>query len=94
MPGGHQAAVHRAVRHRVMRVDVHLAVSRRGMRAAVHREVTQGMQRIDYDSGGLIIPLFNPLIDAVAANVKGDIPNVVGQGGLDGFDLRRFWIDD
>lgn len=62
--------------------------------AAVHREVTQGMQRIDYDSGGLIIPVFNPLIDAVAANVKGDVPNVVGQGGLDGFDLRRFWIDD
>jgi peptide/nickel transport system substrate-binding protein len=60
---------------------------------AVHRDVVHAMQRIDYDSGGLIIPLFNPLIDVLASNVKGDVPNVVGQGGLDGFDLRRFWID-
>jgi hypothetical protein len=59
----------------------------------VHRDVVHAMQQIDYERGGLIIPFFNPLVDALASSVKGDIPNVVGVSGLNGFDLRRFWID-
>ena len=50
------------------------------------------MQRIDYERGGLVIPFFNPNIDAVASYVKGDIQNVTGFG-LNAFDLRRFWLD-
>ncbi len=59
----------------------------------VRRDIVHAMQHIDYDSGGLIIPFFNPLIDAVASYVKGDVPNVVGLSGLNGFDLRRFWLE-
>ena len=59
----------------------------------VHKSVVHQMQRIDYNEGGLIIPLFNPLIDVTASNVKGDVPNIIGQGGLDGFNLRKLWID-
>ena len=58
----------------------------------VQRDVVHAMQKIDYDYGGLIIPFFNPNIDAVASYVKGDIPNVTGFG-LNAFDLRRFWLD-
>ena len=59
---------------------------------AVQRDVIHAMQRIDYERGGLIIPFFNPNIDAVASYVRGDIPNVTGFG-LNAFDLRRFWLD-
>ncbi len=59
---------------------------------AVHRDVIHAMQRIDYERGGLVIPFFNPNIDAVASYVKGDIQNVTGFG-LNAFDLRRFWLD-
>jgi peptide/nickel transport system substrate-binding protein len=59
---------------------------------AVQRDVVHEMQKIDYEYGGLIIPFFNPNIDAVGSYVKGDIPNVTGFG-LNAFDLRRFWLD-
>ena len=52
------------------------------------------MQREEYEEGGNIIPIFNNLIDATAANVQGFVaqPNVLN---LDHFGrgFKNIWIE-
>jgi peptide/nickel transport system substrate-binding protein len=49
------------------------------------------MQQLDYDNGGYIIPLFPPVIDGVAANVRGVHPTKTG-APLNNYDWRTVWI--
>ena len=52
------------------------------------------MQQQEYDDGGYIIPFFNNLLDAYAANVQGFVarPNVLN---LDHFGrgFKNIWFD-
>jgi peptide/nickel transport system substrate-binding protein len=58
-------------------------------------EIEHEMQLIDYNEGGLIVPYFQPIIDATAANVHGVVPSKTGgsfnsQHGAS--DYKYFWI--
>ncbi len=55
-------------------------------------ELVKEMLQFDYDKGGNIIPYNFPVIDAVAANVKGVKPGVSGVA-LNGFDWKNFWVE-
>ncbi|CAB4942870.1 unannotated protein [freshwater metagenome] len=55
-------------------------------------EIGHEMQKIDYETGGEIIPFFNPSIDAAAKNVGGLIPCANGLP-LSGFDFSSFWME-
>jgi peptide/nickel transport system substrate-binding protein len=54
-------------------------------------ELVQEMMGIDYKEGGLIIPLFIPVIDAVAPYVYGDESSVTAFS-FNGFQFQNFWI--
>jgi len=58
---------------------------------SLQREIVHEMMRYDHEQGGLLIPFFFPVIDAVAANVHGVKPAVTGQA-LDTFSFQNFWI--
>jgi peptide/nickel transport system substrate-binding protein len=49
------------------------------------------MQKYDYEQGGLIVPFFFPVIDAVSSNLHGVNPAVTGQA-LDTFSFQNFWL--
>jgi peptide/nickel transport system substrate-binding protein len=55
-------------------------------------ELIHDMQATDYTSGGLIIPYFTPLFDAVAHNVQGVVPNNRTGWSLDNFNWSAFWL--
>ena len=59
---------------------------------ALKTELCHQMQKIDYETGGEIIPFFNPSIDAAAKNVGGLIECANGLP-LSGFDFTSFWIE-
>lgn len=50
------------------------------------------MQRIDYESGGNIIPVFSPIIDATATYVGGLAKNVSGFP-LDNWNFKELWVE-
>jgi len=54
-------------------------------------DLVHEMMGIDYNEGGLIIPLFIPVIDAVAPYVYGDEPSVTAFS-FNGFQFQNFWI--
>ena len=54
-------------------------------------ELAHEMQMIDYTDGGLIIPLFPPVIDAYAPNVNGDVPSKTG-GPVNLWDFKHLWF--
>jgi peptide/nickel transport system substrate-binding protein len=58
---------------------------------AAKKDAVQQMLKIDYERGGNIIPFYFPVIDAVASNVYGVEPSVIGQA-LSGFQFKEFWI--
>jgi len=58
---------------------------------ARQRSLIADMQRIDYDSGGYIVPYFPPLIDGYSRNVNGPVPSKVGSS-FNQFDFKRFWL--
>jgi peptide/nickel transport system substrate-binding protein len=58
---------------------------------SLQTEIVHEMMRYDYEKGGLLIPFFFPVIDAVAANVNGVQAAVTGQA-LDTFSFQTFWI--
>jgi peptide/nickel transport system substrate-binding protein len=60
---------------------------------AKRTQIEYEMQRIEYDTGGYIIPFFNDLIDGYSARVKGLRPNT-GTLNLDSFGhgYRTIWF--
>ena len=54
-------------------------------------ELAHQMQMIDYTDGGLIIPLFPPVIDAYAPNVNGDVRSKTG-GSVNLWDFEHLWF--
>ena len=60
---------------------------------SLQTEIVHEMMRYDYDKGGLIVPFFFPVIDAVASNVHGVEPAITGQA-LTTFSFQNFWIKD
>ncbi len=58
-------------------------------------EIEHEMQLIDYNEGGMIVPYFQPVIDATAANVHGVVPSKTG-GSFNSphgaSDYKYFWI--
>ncbi|MEA2621224.1 MAG: peptide/nickel transport system substrate-binding protein [Chloroflexota bacterium] len=59
---------------------------------AVHKDAIHGMQKIDYERGGFIIPYFFPVVDATSSKVKGVLPGPAGIA-LNGFSFRDFWME-
>ena len=55
------------------------------------RPLIQQMMKIDYNSGGFIIPYFDPIIDAVAPHVQGVVPTRYGLP-LNGLDFKSIWL--
>jgi peptide/nickel transport system substrate-binding protein len=58
-------------------------------------EIEHEMQMIDYNEGGLIVPYFQPIIDATAANVHGVVPSRTGgsfNSHMGASDYKYFWI--
>jgi peptide/nickel transport system substrate-binding protein len=60
--------------------------------AAKRTEIAHAMQKIDYDSGGAIIPNFYPVIDGFAKNVMGITKGKTGISFND-FSFNKVWID-
>lgn len=54
-------------------------------------DLVHEMMGIDYHEGGYIIPVFIPVIDAVAPYVYGNEPSVTAFS-FDGFQFQNFWI--
>jgi peptide/nickel transport system substrate-binding protein len=54
-------------------------------------EIVQEMQRIEYDEGGLIVPLFPDDVDAWNARVVGLRSGATGLG-LGNYDFRKAWL--
>jgi peptide/nickel transport system substrate-binding protein len=54
-------------------------------------DLVHEMMGIDYHEGGYIIPMFIPVIDAVAPYVYGDEPSVTAFS-FNGFQFQNFWI--
>jgi peptide/nickel transport system substrate-binding protein len=57
------------------------------------KELAQEMMKIEYDEGGYIIPMFFPVIDGLAPNVRGVEPSVTGQA-LSTFQFQNFWLEE
>ncbi|MGH9303091.1 MAG: ABC transporter substrate-binding protein [Acidimicrobiales bacterium] len=55
-------------------------------------EVAHELQKIDYDSGGYIIPYFPPLIDGHRTRVHGVAPARTGRP-LFNYDFKILWVD-
>jgi peptide/nickel transport system substrate-binding protein len=58
---------------------------------ASRRELVQQMMKIDYESGGYIIPYFDPILDAVAPHVHGVVPTRYGLP-LNGLVFKSIWL--
>jgi peptide/nickel transport system substrate-binding protein len=58
---------------------------------AGRQEIVQQMMKIDYETGGMIIPYFSPIVDAVAPHVNGVIPTTYGLP-LNGLDFKSIWL--
>ncbi|WP_172544976.1 ABC transporter substrate-binding protein [Mycolicibacterium tokaiense] len=58
---------------------------------ALRTEIQRDMMKIDYDQGGLVIPSFFPVVDAVASNVQGVEPTVTAFP-LRTYQFQDFWI--
>jgi peptide/nickel transport system substrate-binding protein len=58
---------------------------------SLRREIAGEMQRIEYDEGGYIVPVFRDIIDASAANVHGIQEGYVSNN-FNNYDLRNAWI--
>jgi ABC-type transport system substrate-binding protein len=58
----------------------------------LRREIGGEMQRIEYDEGSYILPIFAPVLDACAASVHGIQE---GRGGLsfNSYNLTGAWIE-
>jgi peptide/nickel transport system substrate-binding protein len=56
------------------------------------RDIVHEMMRIDFDTGGLIIPSFNNNLDAFSDRVKGFEPNFTGIP-LSRFGFAQVWFD-
>jgi peptide/nickel transport system substrate-binding protein len=59
---------------------------------ATRTDITHQMQKIDYDTGGYIIPCFTPLIEGLATKVHGDKPSKSGLS-FNNWDLKSLWVD-
>jgi peptide/nickel transport system substrate-binding protein len=59
--------------------------------ASLRTELLHELQMIDYTSGGLIIPYFYPIIDAVANKVQGVAPGKVGFS-FGNFTFKDMWL--
>jgi len=58
-------------------------------------EIEHEMQMIDHNEGGLIVPYFQPIIDATAANVHGVVPSRTGgsfNSPVGASDYKYFWV--
>lgn len=60
--------------------------------ASKRADIAHAMQKIDYDQGGYIIPMFTPLIEALSTKVHGDQQSKSGLS-FNNWDLKNFWID-
>lgn len=58
---------------------------------AKRTEIAHELQRIDYESGGYIIPYFPPLIDGHTTQVQGLAPAKVGRP-LFNYDFKILWL--
>jgi peptide/nickel transport system substrate-binding protein len=58
----------------------------------LRREIAGEMQRIEYDEGGYIAPIFQPILDAHAASVHGLQAGVQGTS-FNTCNLRSAWIE-
>jgi peptide/nickel transport system substrate-binding protein len=63
-----------------------------GNHPAKLREIVHEMMKIDFDTGGLIIPSFNDNLDAYSSHVKGFVPNFTGIP-LSRFGFDQVWFD-
>ena len=59
--------------------------------AAKRKEIATEMQKIDYESGTYIIPMFVPIIDGYGTNVKGVHTSRCGQS-LGNYDFKNMWF--
>ena len=55
-------------------------------------EISKEMQRIDYERGTYIIPMFAPIIDGHAPQVKGIHTSRTGQS-LGNYDFKNMWLE-
>jgi peptide/nickel transport system substrate-binding protein len=54
-------------------------------------DICHEMQKMEYDSGGLIIPYWAPVIDGFSARVQGLKPTISGMP-LHDYDLSPVWL--
>jgi peptide/nickel transport system substrate-binding protein len=59
---------------------------------ATRTDIAHQMQKIDYDTGGFIIPCFTPLIEGLSTKVHGDKPSKSGLS-FNNWDLKSLWMD-
>jgi peptide/nickel transport system substrate-binding protein len=59
---------------------------------SLRREIAGEMQKIEYEQGGYIVPVFRDIIDASAATVHGIQEGYVSNN-FNNYDLRNAWIE-
>lgn len=60
--------------------------------AGQRADLVKQMLKFDYEQGGNIIPYYFPVIDAVAKNVKGVVPDATGLA-MGGFSWKEVWME-
>ena len=60
--------------------------------ASKRKEIAHEMQKIDYDTGGYIIPCFAPVIDGMSSKLRGDKKSKSGLP-FNNWDLKSLWFE-
>jgi peptide/nickel transport system substrate-binding protein len=60
--------------------------------ASKRKEIAHEMQKIDYDTGGYIIPCFQPIIDGMSSKLRGDKKTKSGLP-FNNWDLKSLWFE-
>jgi peptide/nickel transport system substrate-binding protein len=60
--------------------------------ASKRANIAHEMQKIDYDTGGYIIPCFAPIIDGLSSKLRGDKTSKSGLP-FNNWDLKSLWFD-
>ena len=58
---------------------------------AKQTELIHEMQKIEYDQGGYILPVFNPNFDGHDSRLAGVVPGRVGLS-FGGYDFKSYWL--
>jgi peptide/nickel transport system substrate-binding protein len=56
------------------------------------KQIVAEMQHIDYDQGGLLIPVFSPIIDANNGKVRGLLPGTNMTWAISNYSWQNLWL--